>query len=531
MSEFKVGKEARDALSESLDKVAQAIGSTLGPGGRPFGYKKFTGYGYDKVASFSKDGLTVLKALRPSTPSDAAVVEYCNQASAHSVLESGDGTSSTIILANAVCKAVLRADNKYPQAFARRLEKDAQNAIKAIRNEAIIGDEAVRKVALTSTNGDEELTNVVLEAIDSSSTMGTILVNKNAAQKQRYKIERQEGYSNCKGYEYNQIFALSADSETASSKPIEWENPSVVIYNGDLIIQTQIEPILEAWKVLVQEGKSAKLVIVAYQISEEIANRLMVLNRKFAQQGLAVFVVQPRLSAEINAGLHITRDIAAFCGIDDQKIVDGGNVKFLDNSYFGTCGKVRISREGTAFLGRASNHWVEKRIFQNKAIWEEARSDFDRELPKIRNAELAEGLVTVVIGGGLLPDLHERADRFDDAAKAAKACKVSGALPGAGCSYIRAGNLAEVHPELKEAFREVNKRILQNYGTDHDEALAPEEGMTTAITEDSISYIKAYDAGILDACETVCSVIKNGVDLGIRIATVGGYFFPDQNEK
>lgn len=531
MDDFKVGLSARQELQKELNLIAEAVGSTLGPGGRPFGFNKTVGYDYQKVASRSKDGLTVIKEIKPSTPAGNAVKEFCNQASSMSVLASGDGTTSTIILANAVCNAIMAADHKYPQSFARQLAADADKAIAAIRAEALTGQDAVRKVALTSSNGDEELTDVVLEAVNASSSMGTILLNKNAAQRERYKLDRQDGYSNCKGYEYNQVFALSADSNTASSKPMDWEKPTVMIYNGDLIIQSQVDPLLAAWEKLVKEGKSNKLVIVAFQISEEIANRLMVLNRKFSQQGLAVFVVQPRLTAEMNAALHIIRDIASFCGISDQKIIDGGNIKSLDESYFGTCGSARISREGTVFLGRAENHWVDKRIFQNKAIWEDAKSDFDREITKIRNAELTEGLVTVVIGGGLLPDLYERADRFDDAMKAAKACMVAGALPGAGCSYIRAGILSDAHPDLQIALREVNRRVLNNYGTDHDEELIPEAGMTTAINGLGVSYVNAYEAGILDACDTVCSVIKNGVSLGVEIATMGGYFFTSPERK
>ena len=163
-------------------------------------------------------------------------------------MASGDGSSSSIVLANAVAKAVRSCNSKYPQAFARQLESEANAAIEAIRNEAIQGEHITRKVALTSTNGDEELADVVIEAIKSSSAFGTLLVEKSPASKVRYKINRQDGYSNCNGYNYNSTFALSASPEAASSKPINWKSPAVVLFNGNLIQANQLDPILKSWQ-------------------------------------------------------------------------------------------------------------------------------------------------------------------------------------------------------------------------------------------------------------------------------------------
>lgn len=525
---FAVGKEAQDNLSEALQVIAEAVGSTLGPGGRPFGYDKL-GVDNRLSSAFSKDGLTVLRALHFDDPAWQAALQYCRQASLHSVLDSGDGTTSTIILANAVCKAIRKSGAHYPQAYARIIEADAAKAIKAIREEAIKGDEVVRKVALTSTNGDTELTDVVLEAIKHSSAYGTILVNKIPDAKKRYAIKKQDGYANCSGYSYNETFALSASESAASSKPIEWERPRILIFNGHLLQGSQIAPIMQTWAENFAKHGNEKLVILAFEVSDEVANNLMVFNRKNAAHGNAVFVIRPKMIAEPNGQLQIMRDIAAFCGIDDQKIVDGGNLKHLDVSYFGECGKTSIGHSGSVFLGRAANHWVERRILQNESIADSAKNQFDKEMCKIRSAELAEGLVTVEIGDGMWPDLQERADRFDDASKAAKACIMSGALPGCGASYIRAAELANVDPLLKEAMRAVYNMVMRNYGVDPDSGFRPASGETYGITEDGVQKGNAYEQDVLDSCETVCAVIKNGVSLGVKIATIGGYMFRNQD--
>lgn len=522
-----VGEDARNNLYQALDWIAQAVGSTLGPGGRPFGYDKLGG-DMRLTASFSKDGLTVLKSLGfPEDPAWEAVLQYCKQAASHSVLASGDGTTSTIVLANEVAKAVRfvqSQNNGSPQALARQIEAEAERAIQAIRAEAVKTDEAARIVATTSSNHDEELTDVVMDALKYTSAFGTILVEKNPASPIRYRILRQDGYSNCFGYNQNPVLALSVSSLAASSKPIEWQRPKVLIFNGNLIAVNQIEPILKAWNDTLATAPT-NLAIVAYEVSDEVANRLLVLNRVAAKHGVAAIVVKPRLSAEINSVLQVMWDLAAFCGIKDKFIVDGGNFKDIGPMYFGSCGKMTITPTQTIFLGRDENHWVEERVRQNQSIIDQARSAFDRQITSIRNAELAEGLVKVEVGGGLLPDLQERADRFDDASKAAQACLSDGALPGCGLSYIRAGNLAEVSDELKTALMAVHCSIVNNYGTEPN--FNPHRGEGMYLSKKEVKRGDAATLRVMDACATVSSVIKNGVALGIKIAILGGYSYRD----
>jgi len=521
---LKIGEDSRKLLADALELISLAVGSTLGPGGRPFGFDKI-GADMRLSASFTKDGLTVLKSLCFNDAAMDSVLQYCKQASSNSVLASGDGTTSTIVLANAVCQAILRSKNgKVPQILARQIEAEANRAIEAIRGEAIKDESTVLDVAMTSSNGDEELTKVVLEAIKESSAFGTLVVEKNPASPIRYKISKQDGYSNCSGYNYNNTLALSASTngEAAASRPIEWEKPYVLLFNGQLLGVNQVEPILTQWgKASAAEARS--LVIVAYESSDEVSNKLLVVNRQMAKHGIAAMIVKPRLTAEINSGLQVMRDMAAFCGIAEDKIVDGGNFKDMNPDFFGTCRKVSIGQVTTALLGRADNHWVEERIQQNASIVSNARSEFDRQITSIRNAELSEGLVKVEIGGGLLPDLQERADRFDDASKAAQSCMKHGALPGCGVSYMRAANLANVGPELQESLRLIHQTVLQNYGVEPKQEYPV--GHTVKISGDGIVEGPVEELRVYDACETVCSVIKNGVSLGTQIAIAGGFSY------
>lgn len=526
----KVGIEAIQEMASALGLIAEAVKSTLGPGGRPFVFDQIDITGR-LSSSFTKDGLTVLRSLKfDGDPASEAVLSFCRQAASHSVLASGDGTTSTIVLAAEIARQVLIANHKWPQAFARQLEKEAQKAIAAIREEAIKDAEVVRHVALTSTNGDDELADIVIEAINKSSAFGVVLCEKSPTLKTRYRISTQDGYSHCAGYDYNHTFALSASPKAAANEVIEWNNPLIVAFNGNLLLESQLNPIVNAWNEFLKAGQVRNLVVVAYEVSDDVANKLLTINRTVAKEGVAGFVVKPRLSAEFNSGLQAMRDVAAFCGVSDAKMVDGGNYKSFDKSFFGTCDAIRIGTNNTVFVGRSPDHWVDLRIQQNMNIAGEARSVVDTELTLKRNAQLTEGLVKVEIGGGLLPDIQERADRFDDASKAAQACMRNGALPGCGVSYMRAAELINASTSLKEAFKAIHLNIMFNFGQE-PEVDGTVAGRTVKLIEDEQGAKAiigdAKELKVYDSADTVCAVIKNAVDLGVRIAILGGYSLRD----
>ena len=528
---MKLGLKAQIQATRALEAIAAAVGSTLGPQGRPFVFERVGPDGRPKPTT-SKDGITVLNSMSFESPIARAVHFFAQQAAAHSVIASGDGTTSTVVLANAVAKAIMGVQNKrwgrkqIPQAMARQLRKEAKAAIEAIRAEADMSPEMVRKVALTSSNGDEELVEVALEAVKQTSAFGTILIEKSPAIKTRYAVTKQDGFGNCRGYNWNNTFALSCSDLAAENSPFEWDNPQVMVFNGNLMVQQQLDAVMRAYQKSMAEGKVRKLIVICHETTDEMANKLIVFNRKNVESGAGVFIVKPQLTAEVNSSLQILRDISAYTG---ASIIDGGSYETTTPGDFGTCEKVRVSPTQTILLGRGPNHWVEKRVQQNFNLAESAQSVFDKEITSIRNAELAEGLVTITLGGGLLSDLQERADRLDDATHSAQSCLRSGALPGCGASFIRAGDLAKVSDSFKEALRVVHTQIMDNFGASSVRQF--KAGQTVKIGEDETTHGDFRTLGISDAAETVCAVITNGVELGITIALLGGYCLSGGEEK
>ena len=528
---MKLGQEAQKQAVKALGMISDAIGSTLGPQGRPFVFERVAADGRPKPTT-SKDGITVLNSMSFDIPIAKAVHFFAQQAAAHTVIASGDGTSSTIVLAYAVAKAIMDVQNKrfgrkqIPQAMARKLRKEAKAAIEAIKFEADMSKEMVRSVALTSANGDEELVDVALEAVKQTSKFGTVLIEKSPAIKKRYSVTKQDGYGYMRGYNWNNTFALSCSDMAAENSPIEWENPYILTFNGNLMVKPQLEAFMNAYQKAISGGNVRKLLIICHETTDEMANILLVFNRKNVQSGAGVFIVKPNLSAEIQSSLQTLRDVSSYTG---ASIIDGGSYATTTPEDLGTCDKARISPTQTIIFGRAKNHWVDKRILQNANLAASAQSVFDKEIVEIRNAELAEGLVTVTLGGGLLSDLQERADRLDDATKSSQACLRSGALPGCGASFIRAGELAKVSKPFQEALKTIHQKIMENWGGSYVRHF--EAGQTVKIGEESTESGDFRKLGVSDATETIVSVIDNAVELGITIALMGGYCLSGDDAK
>lgn len=528
MKVLKIGKAARLEAVEALTTIANAVGTTLGPTSSPFLFEKRDATGQDR-ATVSKDGLTVLRSLEFTDPIYNAVHYLAQQASAHTVMSGGDGTTSTIVLASEIARQIVEYDAVNPQAFARRIRKEISASIECIKAEAERGEGMARHVALTSSNGDIELTDIVMEAISHASAYGTIIAEKCPLQKEKYILSRQDGFAGAKGYiedKITHVMAGSVDDAANSDGTIELHNPTVICFNGNLVSHTQMNPILQAWINSPKSTSPTAIVLVAYEFHNEIINACIQKNREWASknQPLRLICLKPMLSAEMNSQLQYMRDIASITGCE---ILDAGSLNAVNVSHLGTCKKIAVSTHRSIFYGRAPNHWIPKRVEQNETLIQNSNLEFDKEIAKIRNAELSGGLVRIKIGGGLMADIQERADRFDDASKAAQACLRSGALPGAGVSYIRAGELAGVSNAVRAALTIINTTLKGNFGIEDNSPDYLEQGQTLRMGDNDqdveITYGNFKDLNVVDSAETIYAVLRNATELGVTVATLGGF--------
>ena len=462
----------------------------------------------NKIERITATGKTTqMQCIKVSNPDNLYITD--NYIATHN-------TTSTIVLASAIAQEILKAAPDQPQSFAREIQKQAQAAIKAIKAEADCSSSLAATVAYTASNGDQEMVDWTMKTVEENPVFGSIIIERNPATQDRYQLIKQDGLTGGRGYGQHLQFAHSFSDKTSENAPFEITSPYILLYDGDLISQSQIAPILNKLSIVLP--KPWTLVIVAYEIGQEVANLLAQVNLQ--QKDVKIWASSIRLTAELNSGWHKLKDIGAFCGTSPINAGSGCSTENI-KSVLGVCSKVQVTPEKTLFIGRSSNHWIPKRALQNDNGVENAVTELDKERIRERNAELVSGLIKLVVGGGHLAGIGERADRCDDAIKAAQACLRNGALPGCGSAFIRAGDLAGVGPELKRAFRVIHEQIMDNYGHQAKDQFKKDE--TIAITDSGIVTGDFRLLRVADSYDTIASVIKNAVELGVLFATLGGY--------
>lgn len=452
-------------------------------------------------------GITEMQCIKVSNPDNLYITD--NYVVTHN-------TTSTLIVASAFAKLLHGHQSGNPQAAIRLFRKEIDKAITAISAESVVGTLCDYAVALTSTNGDSELTDVVLKALDGVSAFGTVLAEKNPMSKTRYSIDKEYGYQAGGGYGYNLSFGISVSEVAVTNGDFYLDDTYVIPYNGNLAQLGQILPIINSMGDLVKAGKPVNLLFVAYDVSEDVCNHLIVLNRQ--NPLVKVFITKTTPTAELNGSWNQLNDVSAFSG---SVIVDAGSLGAWTRSSAGLVKKVRIGSYKTFISGRGAANWIAKRAEQNEQSAAMAPTPLDREIINSRNASLTGGLVKLTIGGGIPGDLQEIADRADDAIRAVQACRRSGALPGCGLSYIRAAKMAECGPEVAEALAAVHNRIMDNFGVSPLTDI--EKSQTCAIRDDKIVTGDFIELGVADSFETVKSVITNGFALGSLVANLGGF--------
>lgn len=520
------GKESQQDAGAALSKIATLVGSTLGPKGRTILTSKRNSGNQISVTA-TKDGLNVLQSMTFTDPVEDAVHKLCVQASANSVIDSGDGTTSTLLCGMAFARALLVGSNN-PQAEMRVFQREVKNAIEAISAEAVHGPDACRKVALTSTNGDVELTDVVLDALKDASAYSTVLIEKNPTQKERYKVDREFGYQASQGYGYCMPLAQSISQTVTSNAEFGLRDCYVVPYNGDILALRQIASIItklgESSKI---NGKpKLNLFVVCYEASESVAFELAQLNSQ--NPGIKIFLGSATPTQEFNGRYQQLNDICAYSG---AKLVDAGNVEYWTAADAGKVKIVRVTTGKTYILGKGENEFIARRAQENEKAAVLAPSQMDREIINSRNSSLTGGLVKITVGDGLFSELYERADRADDAIKACQSAMRSGSLPGCGASYIRAGQLAKVSDKVQNALSVIHRQIMENCG--ETPLTSFEKGQTVYISDEgeAIPTSDFLAHGVADSLETVKAVLKHGSNLGMMIASLGGYVLEMNTEE
>lgn len=501
---------------EGISKLANAVGSTLGPRGRTVVLKE----GNNIV--ITKDGVTVTKFLDLEEPFENLAVQILKEASIKTSTEAGDGTTTTIILAEAFYRNAINLlsiqKNINPVILKRKLEEILDKFLAIIKENAlpVANEKDLKNIATISANNDEHLGQLVAEAFSIAGNDGAIKIDMNNTQD---SIEIVEGYQLMGGY----ITSVFINNNTKHL--VEYDNCLVAITDETL---ESVDQLFEALQIAAKT--KMPLIVVANSVEDQ-ALAAMVLNAKQRNMPLVAIAAPKYFTSQY----EVLQDLATVLGGTVMNPMNSKPFSEITLADMGKCSKVVIGKNNSIFIGGlSSREEVESRIELLKSQITD-NSDLE-EVSQIqeRISKLSSCVVTIKIGAPTEIERKEKYYRVEDAVEAVKSAIQDGILPGGGISAIKLFSkikkpkdpLSYEHIAYNifyDSVKEPLKVMLQNAGEE-----AP-EGIIKNITKSKVlsygydiykeKYCSMLEAGIIDPVKVLESSLINAISVATTLLT------------
>ena len=515
--------DARKKLLQGAEKLAKAVGVTLGPTGRNVIIDKSFG-----GPTVTKDGVTVSKEIELADPFENMGAKLVNAVAQKTSDTAGDGTTTATVLALSLYQEGLRniTSGANPMAVKRGIDKAVAKAVEFIDHSLtrkISKKEEMAQVASISANNDPVIGKMMAEAFDKVGKDGVITVEEGKTGETT--LEFVEGMEFDKGYISPYFAAGSAD--------LKWEveKPLILLYEKKLANVREILPLLE--KVATSRQP---LLIVAEDVESE-ALAMLVVNKLRGLLDICA-VKAPGFGDRRKAMLA---DIAVLTG--GQFISEDLGVK-LENvlvEQLGTADRVVVEKERTTIicekLDATRQHAIEARVAQIRTQMEQTDSTYDKEKFSERLAKLVGGVAIVRVGAATEAEMKQTKGRVEDALHATRAAVDKGIVPGGGTALLRCIPVVKelassLHGDERIGAEIVVRSLLkpirtiaENCGTDGaviaDDVLArTESNGSIGYNANTGEYVDMFHAGIVDPTVVTRSALQNAASIaGLMLTT------------
>ena len=458
--EIKFNIKAREELKNGVDALADAVKVTLGPKGRNVIIEKKFG-----APHITKDGVTVAREIELEDPFQNMGAQLVKEVASKTGDQAGDGTTTATVLAQAIVNVGLKnvAAGANPMDLKRGIDKAVSAVVEGIKAQSQEVDNDFKKienVARVSANNDEEIGELIAEAMEKVSKDGVITVEE--AKGTDTTVGVVEGMQFDRGY-------ISPYFVTNSEKmECEMDSPYILLYDKKISNLKDMLPILEA---VAQSGRP--LLIIAEDVDNE-ALATLVVNR--LRGSLKICAVKAPGFGDRRK--EMLEDIAILTGGTVISEVKGMQLAQATINDLGTAEKVTVNKDNTTIVnGAGSKEAIAQRVAQIKAQIETTTSNYDKEKLQERLAKLSGGVAVLYIGAPSEVEMKEKKDRVDDALSATRAAIAEGIVPGGGVAYIRTlSKLDELKGEnddettgiaiIRRAIEEPMRQIMENAGVE-----------------------------------------------------------------
>ena len=414
--------DARDQLKKGVDALADAVKVTLGPKGRNVILDKKFG-----APTITKDGVSVAKEIELEEPIENMGAQLVKEVASKTADQAGDGTTTATVLTQAIFGVGIKnvAAGANPMDLKRGIDKAVAAVVAELKanSKPISTSKEIAQVATVSANNDEEIGQMIANAMDKVGKDGVITVEE--AKGTETEVKTVEGMQFDRGY-------LSPYFVTNTAKmEVQLEHPYILIYDKKISSMKELLPVLEP---VAQSGKP--LLIIAEDVDGEALATLVVNKIRGALKVAAVKA--PGFGDRRKAMLE---DIAILTGgtvISEER---GFKLENATPDMLGRAEKINIDKDNATVVNGAGDAGAIKgRIAEIKAQIDKTTSDYDREKLQERLAKLSGGVAILYIGAATEVEMKEKKDRVDDALHATRAAVQEGVVVGGGVALVRAAS-------------------------------------------------------------------------------------------
>ncbi|MBQ3127827.1 MAG: chaperonin GroEL [Clostridia bacterium] len=510
------GEEARKALQNGIDKLANTVKITLGPKGRNVVLDKKYG-----APLITNDGVTIAKDVELEDPFENMGAQLVKEVATKTNDVAGDGTTTATLLAQALVREGMKnvAAGANPMVVKKGIKLAVDTAVEAVKanSKPVTSTNDIARVATISA-ADEEIGNIIAEAMEKVSADGVITVEESKTAVTDSDIV--EGMQFDRGY-------ISPYMVTDTDKMEAVIDDALILITDKKI--SNIQEILPLLEQVLKGGK--KLVIVAEDVEGEALSTILV--NKLRGTFTCVAVKAPGFG---DRRKDMLRDIAILTGGEVIASELGLELSETTLDMLGQARQVKISKENTIIVdGAGDKTEIANRVAQIRTQIETTTSDFDREKLQERLAKLAGGVAVIRVGAATETEMKEKKLRIEDALAATKAAVEEGTVAGGGVALLNAiPAVKALLDSTEDADEKTGIKIVLKALEEPARQIAANAGLEGSVIVNTITttekdgcgynfatgeFVDMFEAGILDPTKVTRSALQNAASVASMVLT------------
>lgn len=513
--QIKYGDEARKALENGVNVIADTVKITLGPKGRNVVLDKKFG-----APLITNDGVTIAKEIELENPFENMGAQLVKEVSTKTNDVAGDGTTTAVVLAQAIVKEGLKnlAAGANPMILKKGIASAVETAVEKIQkiSKPVENKLAISQVASISA-GDEKIGALIADAMEIVGKDGVITVEEGKTM--NTELTTVEGMQFDRGYASAYMVTNSEKMEAVL------DNPYILITDKKISSLQEILPVIEP---IAQQG--ARLLIIAEDVEGDALAALIVNKLKGVLNCVAVKA--PGFGDRRKAMLE---DIAILTGGTVISSDLGYEFKNVTLDMLGKAAQVKVDKDNTTIInGVGKNKDIKARVASLKAQIADTTSDYDREKLQERLAKLAGGVAVINVGAATEVEMKEKKLRIEDALAATRAAVEEGIVPGGGVALL------STIPELKllvdtlEGDEKTGATIVMRAIEEPVRQIAKNAGFEGSVVVNNIlkaekvnygfdalknQYVDMVKSGIIDPTKVARSALQNAASVAATLLT------------